>query len=263
MNEGVAQGDDGASASAGGLLEEIVEQLGSDPAQCWQAIEGLTVLDPPAQVAIITELARFSRSPAVEFLLVLLSKAREEATRAAAQSALERLAEVDEGGEKTGSPPPALAAESSAGGESGITRGSGKRAQSLPVAIVGEQRRLLHCLVTPVDGQGRGSIVVSVSRAGQRRTAAFLCDVRHGIRDVFGEVEPETPTAGRLLDDLIALKADECARDAHELALGLLAGSLMLGAGPVAPAIRRLGRRHAGPGVSAGGFPGLDSPSGS
>ena len=32
-------------------------------------------------------------------------------------------------------------------------------------------------LVTPVYGDGRGTIVISNSRAGQRRTAAFWCDV--------------------------------------------------------------------------------------
>ena len=62
--------------------------------------------------------------------------------------------------------------------------------------------RLTRCLVTPVDGQGRGSIVVSVNQSEQRRTAAFLCDVRLGICDVVGEVEPESPRAGGLIDAL-------------------------------------------------------------
>jgi hypothetical protein len=91
---------------------------------------------------------------------------------------------------------------------------------------------LARCLVTPVDGRGLGSIVVSVNHIEQRRTAAFLCDVQWGIRDVVGEVEPESPRAGGLVDALDQQPEGDCARDVPELALGLLAGSLML-CGPV------------------------------
>src|SRR5260370_23446149 len=48
----------------------------------------------------------------------------------------------------------------------------------------------------------RSSIVISVNQMGQRRTAAFLCDVQLGICDVVGEVEPESPSAGSLLEQL-------------------------------------------------------------
>ena len=90
---------------------------------------------------------------------------------------------------------------------------------------------IVHSVVTPVDGRGRGSVVISVRRNAQRRTAMFLCDVLLGIIDVVGEVEPESNRAGRLFDDLIDDRAGLCVQDAHELALGLLAGSLMLGDG--------------------------------
>ena len=62
--------------------------------------------------------------------------------------------------------------------------------------------RLARCLVAPVDGWGRSSIVISVNQMTQRRTAAFLCDLRRGIRDVVGDVEPESPWAGGLVDDV-------------------------------------------------------------
>jgi hypothetical protein len=95
--------------------------------------------------------------------------------------------------------------------------------------------RLTRSLVTPVDGQGRGIIVISISRLNQRRTAAFWCDVRQGILDVVGEVEPESPGAGGLIDEIAQQTRGSSAADAPELALGLLGGSLML-ARPTVPA---------------------------
>ena len=86
----------------------------------------------------------------------------------------------------------------------------------------------MQCVVTPVDGRGRATIVLSVNQAHQRRTAAFLCDVERGIRDVVGEVEPESDCAGGLIEAFDKQPEGYCARDFPELALGLLAGSLKL-----------------------------------
>jgi hypothetical protein len=85
---------------------------------------------------------------------------------------------------------------------------------------------------------GRGSIGLSVSQGNQRRTAAFLCDVRSGICDALGEVEPESATAGGLLDDLAEQADSDCVHDVPDLALGLLAGSLTVSASEVAPTVR-------------------------
>jgi hypothetical protein len=98
--------------------------------------------------------------------------------------------------------------------------------------------RLMRCLVTQVDGSGRGSIGLSVSNAQERRTAAFLCDVRSGICDALGEVEPESDTAGGLLDELEDQADSDCARDVPDLALGLLSGSLTTCASAVPPTVR-------------------------
>ena len=103
------------------------------------------------------------------------------------------------------------------------------------------------------------------TRADQRRTAAFLCDVRLGIRDVVGEVEPESPRAGGLIDALDQQPEGDCARDIPELALGLLAGSLMLCGPAVPPPVRDWLVGTLGPGFQPAGFPatipGLDSSS--
>jgi hypothetical protein len=114
---------------------------------------------------------------------------------------------------------------------------------------------LVACLVTPLDGEGCGSIAVSASQGGQRRTAAFLCDVQRGIRDVVGDVEPESSGAGRLIDELSEHVHEACVRDVPELALGLLAGSLML-CGMEAPAyVRDWVVGILGPGFQPCGFP--------
>src|SRR5262249_16830040 len=88
--------------------------------------------------------------------------------------------------------------------------------------------------VTALDGEGRGTIVLSSSDRGYRRTAAFRCDVRLGILDVVGEVEEEQPSAGRLVDEWIQQANGDYVVDAPELAVRLLEGCFLLN-GPEVP----------------------------
>jgi hypothetical protein len=111
--------------------------------------------------------------------------------------------------------------------------------------------RLVQCLVTQVDGAGRGSIGISVSHGNHRRTAAFLCDVRSGFCDALGELEPESATAGGLLDELADQAESDCARDVPELALALLAGTLTVSANDVRPTVRDWLDLILGPGFQA------------
>ncbi len=117
--------------------------------------------------------------------------------------------------------------------------------------------RIVRGLVTPVDGRGRGTIVVSSSQVGQRRTAAFWCDLRNGILDVVGEVEPETPSAGRLVEEWIDLTGGDCACDVPELAVRLLGGSLSV-CGPTVPGpVRDWLGGILGPAFQPSGLPGI------
>ena len=116
--------------------------------------------------------------------------------------------------------------------------GSDDRCGDRALASLRSEPRLSRCLVTPVDGLGRGSIVISINQRAQRRTAAFLCDVQRGICDVVGDVEPESARAGSLLDDVDQQSGADGARDVPELAVGLLAGSLMLCGPSVPPVVR-------------------------
>ena len=126
-------------------------------------------------------------------------------------------------------------------------------------------KRVAASLVTQVDGTGRGSIGLSVASGLERRTAAFLCDVRSGICDAIGEVEPESPSAGALLDELADQAESDCIRNVPELALGLLSGSLTTSAGAVPPTVREWLDLMFGPEFQGSAFPatipGIDPPS--
>jgi hypothetical protein len=233
-------------------LSEIADQLESNPQECWQAFESLQSVEPTLRLSIIDELSGLGSRPGAEVLLRLLSSARDPATRAAARSALERM----DGKAREAlrfAPPTASAVDRAALGD--WRDHHDERSLVVPAHAQRVAPRLTRCLVTPVDGQGRGSIVVSVNQRDQRRTAAFLCDVRLGICDVVGEVEPESPGAGGLIDALDQQPDGDCARDIPELALGLLAGSLMLCKPTVAPSVRDWLLGTLGPGFQPAGFP--------
>jgi hypothetical protein len=233
-------------------LSEIADQLESNPQECWQAFESLEAVEPELRLSIIDELSGLGPGPGAEMLLRLLSSARDPETRAAARAALERM-DGDAREPLRLAPPPSFAVDR----EALSGRRDGERGQSMLVPLHSHHSgpRLTRSLVTPVDGRGRGSIVVSVNQRDQRRTAAFLCDVRLGICDVVGEVEPESPRAGGLIEALDQKPEGDCARDIPELALGLLAGSLMLCGPAVPPGVRDWLLGTLGPGFQPAGLP--------
>jgi hypothetical protein len=206
-------------------LEEIAIQLEHNPHECWQAIESLAQVEPEVRQSIIDELAAVGPRPGVSKLLRLLSSTRDPATRSTAREAFERI------DWHAGTFPP-LAEPSTLAVATSKTGGNGALGYDprslLRAGRNGSEPRLERCLVTPVDGRGRATIVVSVNHMHQRRTAAFLCDVDRGIRDVVGEVEPESDCAGGLIEAFDQPPGDDCARDSPELALALLAGTLRL-----------------------------------
>jgi hypothetical protein len=192
-------------------LGEIIEQLENDPDECWQALEGLASVERDVRLAVIDALSRHRVGPGVERLLRLLSSMSEPGMNPVSRLAIE-------------APGDSLAA----------ANGIGELSPTAPAVAARSGSRLASCVVTPVDGQGRGSVMISVTHGSQRRTAAFLCDVQQGIVDVVGDVEPESSGAGGLLDELARQPGVDCVRDVPELALGLLAGSLLL-CGPSLP----------------------------
>ena len=233
-------------------LSEIVDQLERDPQECWQAFESLETVEPELRLSIIDELSGLSSRAGAEMLLRLLSSARDPATSTAARSALERI-DGDSRKPLRFAPLPPVTVDREAG--DGLSHADDERSLLVPLHAQRCGPGLTRCLVTPVDGRGRGSIVVSVNQRDQRRTAAFLCDVRLGISDVVGEVEPESPRAGSLIEALDQQSEGDCARDIPELALGLLAGSLMLCGPAVPPLVRDWLLGTLGPGFQPAGLP--------
>ena len=107
---------------------------------------------------------------------------------------------------------------------------------------------LVNCLVTAVDGSGRGSVAISTSRQTERCTALFLCDVERGITAAIGQVEEESPHAGRLIEDAKTEAGSMGLEDVPELALRLLAGSLSLNAAAPARPVKEWLERTLGRG---------------
>jgi hypothetical protein len=213
------------------LVGEIAGRLGRDPAELWVALESLETLEPESRLAVVNALSKHDDLPAVQTLLRLLSTGREPAIRTAAEAALSHTADrPDDCRTDAECSVPAVVAFDRSGGP---TRAAGKDS-SLELSVSCGQPQLLRCLVTAVDGRGRGSIVISAGANGQRRTAAFLCDVERGIFDVMGAVEPESPDAGGLIDEIQSDSGGDGVRDVPELALGLLSVCFALN-GPHTP----------------------------
>lgn len=123
-------------------------------------------------------------------------------------------------------------------------------------AILSPSARVPRSLITAVDGEGRGTIVISASDGRSRRTAAFRCDVRRGILDAVGEVEEEHESAGRMVDEGIERTEGHHAVDRPELAVRLLQGCLLLSGPEVSETIRSwleatIGPASLPPGLSA------------
>jgi hypothetical protein len=211
---------------------ELFRQLEEDPGEYWLALEGMTALELDIRESIFEELALHRERPEIARLLGLLASSSDAATRRLAAGALDREAvDLDQPltvvpqGQQPGGQARALAIASDAD------------ATNAPPAV--SPVRMARCLVTPMNGDGRGWVVVSTSHADQRRTAAFLCDINEGVVDVFGDVETESDQAGALIDQVRAHAQLTCSIDDPELALGLLAGTLSLNpSGQPAQAIR-------------------------
>jgi hypothetical protein len=200
-------------------LEQLAAQIEDDPEGMALALQGLAAIEPEVRAEIIGGLSQLGREPGPQMLefLRLLSFAHEPATRAAALGAL-----------------------------------GGLRTTRLPAARPAP--RLLHSLVTALDGDGRGLVGLSATDGTARSSAAFVCDVRHGVAEVFGEVVDESPLAEAFLHELAGSNARHV-RDAPGLAEGLLQGSLLLCGPATTPALRYWLERTLGPAVQPRAFP--------
>jgi hypothetical protein len=200
-------------------LEQLAAQIEDDAEGLSLALHGLAAVEPEIRAQIITGLAAGAQPPGPNLLefLRLLSFAHDPATRTAALGALARVPVVS------------------------------------PLLIRPEPR-LVHSLVTALDGNGRAHVVLSASDGRDRTSAAFLCDVLHGVPEVFGETAAESPLADSFLEAIAEANAYHIL-DAPGLADGLLKGCLLLCGPETTPALRYWFERTLGPRVAPHPFP--------
>jgi hypothetical protein len=210
-------------------LEALAMELERDPGECWRAFLGLESIDVETRLRIIDGLAGLSAGPGITGLLELLAASGDDRSRTAALEAIERLMHVHPDSEAR-EIAPFLADPEEHDHKRSWERTDGATGRSRRLVWQGETSHplLVQSLVTPVDGTGRGAIGVSTSKHEGRVTAIFLCDVERGVLGAVGQIEEESPQAGALLREFRAQAAGPGVDDAGELALGLLAGAMML-----------------------------------
>ena len=221
-----------------GWLEEIVARLEEDPDECWPAIEGLSGVDAAIRARVVAALSDYAERPGVRGLLRLLGSSLDPADIPVATGAMPpRDWPPDEYGDPAGEPTVPLAPV--------ISHPAGLPAiLSTPddgdFMLVGDppSMPLVRSLVSALDGDGRGTIVISATARGYRRTAAFRCDIRRGILDAVGEVEAEHPSAGGLIDQCIQEAEAHSVVDVPELAARLLQGCFLLSSPEVPDHVR-------------------------
>jgi hypothetical protein len=218
-------------------IGQLVEQIEDDADGLWLALQGLGAVEPEIRAQIVEGLADVPLGPGVVEFLRLLAYAQDGPTRAAAFAVLlsadaDRTEVVAAWRDLAAHHPDPAVVEAArrrvgtpAVGAIAAT-GSGELARGVP--------RLYRSLVTSVDGLGRGTIVLSARIDGGVATAAFGCDLECGVRDVLGELAVDHFGADAAFDDLTSRVSSDVVENAHELALGLLAGSLTI-TGPGAP----------------------------
>ncbi len=212
-------------------VEEIVEQLEIGPEECRLAFESLSTVEDRLRVPILGALAAYRERPAVRTLLHLLGASNDPQVRQAARQVLSAghgtdCAGLDLAVIRSGD----AAAIGDNGRPSSGVDGLPTSAvvESLPAPQVG---RFARSLVTAINGDGRGTIVLSRQTGERCQTAAFRCDLRRGIVDAVGEVESSSPSGADLVGRWLGCfgPSDGYLMDAPELAVGLLGGSLHLG----------------------------------
>ncbi|WP_165065929.1 hypothetical protein [Paludisphaera rhizosphaerae] len=193
----------------GSPIDDLLDGLEHDPEESWNAFLGLESLDPEISRPIVRELIAAPLSEGLFRLLHLLGASRDDEIRSAAREALGTNRSVPL-----------------------------RRAATLPAVVDNAPPRLVRSLATAVDGEGLATIVVVSVQSGRISSAAFLCDVRAGIRDVLGQVDDDPEADVDPLARFPELSLRPYVEDVPELAVGLLAGSLMLSGRETPPSVR-------------------------
>ncbi|WZO99567.1 hypothetical protein EP7_001174 [Isosphaeraceae bacterium EP7] len=166
----------------GGSIELLASQLEDEPGELWVALHGLGAVEPAMRAEILKGLAARPAGPGLIEFLRLLTFSHEPETRDAAMDA---LAAFDES-----SPDVARAWTNIAHHHPDkavrVLAHSHRHPGSSVEETIPAVRRPERCLVTGMDGQGRGLIVLTTLEGTRRVTVAFHCDAAHGVAEVVG-----------------------------------------------------------------------------
>ncbi len=216
-----------------GSLEELAAQIEDDEDGVWVALQGLGVIEPDVRAEIVSGLGNQPMGPGLATLLRHLVFAQEPSIRTAALDALashieDHPALLDAWAAIAADhPEPTVMARA--------RRWLGSDADSVIAEWKALRRptpRLWRSLVTSLDGEGRGEIVLAAEWNGEFVSARFSCNVMHGIEEVSGVLTLDDSAVTEFLADFASRADRDLLEGHHELALGLLAGSLTLcGAG--------------------------------
>jgi hypothetical protein len=212
----------------GSAIDDLLDGLEVDPEESWDAFLGLESIDAEPRRSIVDELVAAPASEGVTRLLHLLGASRDEVVRRAARRAL--------------------------GTEGRPIVERPRRAATTPARIDRDPPRIVRSVATAVDGEGVGAVALASVHGGRASVAAFLCDVRGGIRDVLGDPRNGADADGDidLFDRFPELALSPCVEDVHALTIGLLAGGLLLSGRETPPAAREWLDATLGPGFHAG-----------
>jgi hypothetical protein len=237
-----------------GSLGELAAQIEEEPDGAWLALRGLGAVEPDVRAEIVSGLAARATGPSLVEFLRLLAFAHDPEARAAAIRALEA---------KDATNPEVAAAWASLAADHPDADVSARALRRLANrggdALVPRARpapSLERSLVTAVDGEGRAYIVLTADEAQGRAAAAFRCDVLGGIEDVVGEVGLDREDANSFIAEFASRPERDCVAGDDALALGLLAGSLLLCGPRASPALRYWLERTVGPAFRPRPFPG-------
>ena len=229
-----------------GSLDDLAAHLEEDPEGSWVALQGLEAVEPEVRAEILDGLARGPIGPGRVAFVRLLAFAHEPLTRSAALRALESWDPADPAVRSAWA---SIAAGHPDAEVAALARGRGGAGGGLPARA---EPRILEGVVTAIDGRGQGTIALVAEDRGREVACAYLCDAAGGIREVAGHEGPSGP----FLADFLDLPGREALGGVPGLALGLLAGSLLLCGPEAPPALRYWLERTAGAGFRPRPFAG-------
>ncbi len=236
--------------------DSLAAQLEEEPEGSWVALEGLGAIDLETRREIIASLADAPTGPGLVAFLRLLAYAHDDSTRAAALEALFDPRRDDDDHRRAWAELAldhfdpkvqdrarrSLAIGGWSDAEIEATIASAADSPMYP------HPELVGSLVTPVDGSGRGSIVLATRDRANWVVVSFTCDVWAGIVGIRGQVGPEPSFVGEFFDEFAAGKSpDALVEDDLDLAVALLSGHWLLSGPTTNPALRYWVERTVGP----------------